>query len=74
MSTINLEYGNNYHVFKTHSGYKLTYANNNKTFSQEIANGKLKKAVIVGYYDETLPLVDGCVLKRNREILSIEQE
>lgn len=74
MSTINLEYGKNYHINKTQNGYVVTYVNKGKMYNQEIDNGVLKKPTVVDYCDEVVPLLDGCVIKRNREILFIYQE
>lgn len=70
ISTFVIEKGENYHVNKVDGGYKLTFSRENKGYSQTVLN-LTKKPELLGFCDEQIELVDGKILKRVRESLTI---
>ena len=72
MSTINIKFGLNYHVNVKDGVINVEYTDGNKLYCQEITNNEVKSSKVVDFCEERIVLNDSKVLKRVRDVLTIE--
>lgn len=72
MSTINIKFGLNYHVNVKDGVINVEYTDGNKLYCQEITNNEVKSSKVVDFCEERIVLSDSKVLKRVRDVLTIE--
>ena len=72
MSTVNIKYGLNYHVKVEDGVIKVEYTSGDKLYCQEITNNEVGKTKVIDFCEEKIVLNDGKVLKRIRDVLTIE--
>ena len=73
MGTVNIEKANNYHINKSENGYFITYNDGSKLYEIQIKNDSIVKKVVKDFCDELLPLYDGKILKRVRDIITVKE-
>ncbi len=74
MSTVNLEQGNNYHVYKNGENFSIEYVKDGKVYRKDVLPSFVTKPYVVDYCDERIITKNGNYIKRVRNNLIIEKE
>ena len=71
MSTVNVKYGNNYHIKNTNGVIEIEFSDGNCLFKQTVTGEKVGEKTLIDYCEEKIVLYDGKILKRIRDSLTV---
>ncbi len=74
MSTVNIKYGSNYHLYQSDGGYTIEFSDGNNLYSQKVNESGAGEAKIADYCAERVKLSFGGYLKRTRGTISIAEK
>ncbi|MBO5889088.1 MAG: hypothetical protein J6Q58_03000 [Clostridia bacterium] len=71
MSTVNIKYGNNYHIKSVNGVIEVEFSDGNCLYKQIVTGEKAGEKTLIDYCEEKITLYDGTTLKRVRDMLTI---
>lgn len=74
MSTVNLEKGSNYHIFKNGDIYSVEYHKDGKIYKKDVLLNVVTKPKVIDYCDERVRVLNDFILRRTQESIVISKE